>query len=405
MKNRYTKLFFIGLSSSLAFAPLYLFFIFFYSFHHLLSEIEENGYKSVFLKGWMFGFGYFIGNCYWYCNSLLIEPLKFGWLVPFALSIIPAYLAIYTGLTTLAVQICKKYVKNRFVVVVAFATFWTFFEYLRGIMLTGFPWNIICYSLSFSPLLIQTVSIYGCYVFGFILVILYSAPYVLVDKKYNRYAFLYAFLVLFIIIYGFYNLNRPDNEQPGGFTVRLVQPNLSQREKISTDSDTILTKMIELSMKNSENIKYIIWAESALPHYILYNEENEILDVIGKEFGDKILITGAIRVDRNKGKIFNSIIVIKNGKIIDYYDKYHLVPFGEFIPFANIFPIIGTITGMMSLSRAENRQKIIKINDTFPLFSPNICYESIFSDSVNKNADLIINLTNDAWFGNTSGPY
>jgi apolipoprotein N-acyltransferase len=401
MKNRCLKLFLLGLISSLAFAPLYLFFVFFYSFFYLLKQIdEENNYKLVFFEGWVFGFGYFIGNCYWYCNSLLIEPLKYGWLVPFAITIIPSYLAIYIALTLLLTKICKKYVRNKFFVTTLFAFFWTIFEYLRGIILTGFPWNIIAYSLGFSPLLIQTVSICGSYIFGFILVMIYSCLYVFVDKEYKLYSFIYIFVFLFIISFGLIRLKEPTFDYKK-YKIRIVQPNIKQEDKIIAN-DKIIDKLIKLGLENSENIDYIILPESALPEYIFYNEYNEILDIFKEKFKGKIIITGAIRIDRNIEKVFNSVIIIKNGRILDYYDKYHLVPFGEFIPFAKMFR---TISGLADLSRADNKNKIIKVDNIFPIFSPNICYESIFSDSVNKKADLIINFTNDAWFGNTSGPY
>jgi apolipoprotein N-acyltransferase len=401
VRNNYVKLFFLGLVSSLAFAPLYLFFIFFYSFFYLLKQTdEENNYKVIFFSGWFFGFGYFIGNCYWYCSSLLIEPLKHGWLVPFAITIIPGYLAIYIALTLLLTKICKKYTNNKFFVTVLFAFFWTILEYLRGIILTGFPWNIIAYSLGFSPLLIQTVSIYGCYVFGFILVIIYSCFYVIIDNKYKLYSLIYVCIGLFFTLFGFFRLTEPTFDYKK-YKIRIVQPNIRQEDKLLGD-DKITDKLIALALENSDNVDYIILPESALTEYIFYNEYNEIIDILKEKFKDKTIITGAIRIDRNIEKVFNSVLVIKNGKILDYYDKYFLVPFGEFIPFAKMFR---SINGTVGLSRAENRNKKIKIDDTFPIFSPNICYESIFSNSVNRDANLIINFTNDAWFGNTSGPY
>lgn len=407
LKNKYTQLFLCGLISSFAFAPLYLCFIFFFTFYFLLKNTENtNSLKSSFYIGWSFGFGYFMGNCYWYCNSLLIEPLKFAWLLPFAITIIPAYLAIYTGLTILflqiALQIIKKNTTNKFITTLLFAFFWTIFEYFRSIILTGFPWNLICYSLGFSDILIQTVSIYGCNIFNFILLIIYSCVYVLKDKKYKYYYLIYIFIILFIIIYGFIRLNTKINYRYI-YNIRLIQPNINQTEKLQDNDEYILNTLIEASLKNNKNNTYIIWPEAALPYHIFYNKKNKILNTLKEKLGDKVLITGGIRIDENK--IYNSVFVIKNGNILNYYDKYHIVPFGEFIPFKKFLPFLENITGTTNISKAQTRRKMIKIDNTFPIFSPNICYESIFTDSINKNSELIINFTNDSWFGNSSGPY
>ncbi len=408
-KNNYTKLFFLGLISSLAFAPTYLFFVFFYTFYYLLENLEEN-HKINFIKGWSFGFGYFIGNCYWYCSSLLVEPLKFGWLIPFAISIIPAYLAIYIGFTTYFTSYIKKYTNNNFLITLGFAFLWTIFEYLRGILLTGFPWNLIGYSLGFSQVLTQTVSIFGTYIFGFILVIFYSCFYVLKGKKFKTYSIFYIFLFSFITIYGFYRIYNSKNTTKI-CNIRLVQPNIPQNIKLENNIKEILSNLLNLSLENSDNIKYIIWPESALPVYLFFEDNDykkynkKILLFLSEKLGNKTLITGGIRIDLKNEKIFNSIFVIKEGRIIDFYDKHHLVPFGEYIPFSNIFTFLNTITGIANISTSDNWKKIIKIDNEFPIFSPTICYESIFTNLINKKANLIINLTNDTWFGSTSGPY
>ncbi len=408
-KNNYVKLFFLGLISSFAFAPTYLFFIFFYTFYYLLENLEKN-HKINFIKGWNFGFGYFIGNCYWYCNSLLVEPLKFAWLIPFAISIIPAYLAIYIGFTTYFTSYIKQYTKNKFIITLNFAFLWTIFEYFRGILLTGFPWNIIGYSLGFTQILTQTVSIFGTHIFDFILVIFYSCFYVLKDKKYKKYSIFYIFLFFLLFVYGLVRLNNNKNTTKI-CNIRLIQPNIPQDIKLENNKEEILSNLLKLSLENSENIKYIIWPESALPVYLFFENNDykkynkNILSFLKENLKEKTLITGGIRVDIENEKFFNSVFIIKDGKIIDFYDKHHLVPFGEYIPFSNIFNFLNTITGITNISTSNNWRKIMKIDDEFPTFSPTICYESIFTNLVNKKANLIVNLTNDAWFGSTSGPY
>ena len=405
--KKYLKLFIFGAMSSLAFAPFYLFVIFFFSLYYLLNELKSfHSLKQSFYTGWWFGFGYFVGNCYWYCHSLLLEPLKHAWLIPFAISIIPAYLACYIGFTTFFTYVVSnKYViKNKFFITIIFSFSWVFFEYLRGIVFTGFPWNLVCYCLGFSPLLIQTVSLWGCYIFSLFLFTIFTCFWVLRDKRYKMYSLYYIALILFIILFGFIRLKNAEVNF-STYKVRIVQPNTPLKEEYIFSPKERLNNLINKSLENIGNIKYIIWPESALPDYILTYQNNGMPDYIGEKLGDKILITGGLRVDEQKNKIYNSVFVIDNGKVLDYYDKYNLVPFGEFIPLRKIFPLINTIASGMDLSKTKTRRKTIKIDDNFPIFSPNICYESIFSSSINKNADLIINFTNDFWFGNTSGPY
>ena len=386
----YKKIFFLGLVSSLAFAPFFLFPILFFTFNYLLKKIEEsNSLKESFFVSWLFGFGYFIGNCYWYCHSLLMWPYYF--LIPFAITIIPAFLAIYTGLTGL---FTKKYFNNNtFYTILIFSFFWVLFEFLRGILFTGFPWNIICYSLGFSSFLIQTVYLYGCYVFSFLLMTIFTILYV----KQNKYTIsYYIVLIFFIIIYGFIGLNRKDKNIDN---FKIITTNIEINDKRNNKE---LIDYLIAKTGDTENVDYIVWPEAVLPS-IISMDDYGLFSYINKKLNNKTLITGAVRVDDN-GNLFNSLLVIKDGRIINYYDKYKLVPFGEYIPFNNIFTFINSITNTINMSKGQEKRKIIKLNDNLNISSL-ICYESIFPNLVNNKANLIINITNDVWFGKTSGPY
>lgn len=404
--KNYLYLFLYGLISSLAFAPIYLFFVFFFSFNYLLDNLLKVHKNESFLVGWVFGFGYFIGNCYWYCNSLLIEPLRYGWLIPFAITIIPAYLAIYIGFTTILTFYSKEFTKNRFFLSILFSIFWISFEYIRGIALTGFPWNLIGYSLAFSPIAIQTVSIFGSYIFGFFVLFIYTSYWVLNDNKYNKCSILYLLVLLFAIVYGTGRL-KIATDKFSEYTIRLVQPNIKQKIKNKNeDLNSRFNELIKMSSENIEKIKYIIWPESALPYYIFSDQYNDIAKLLGRKLSNTVtVLIGAIRIDLKDEKIFNSMFIFENGKIIDYYDKRKLVPFGEFIPFRKIIPFLNSIAIGDDISKSKSNKKIIKIDNNFLEFSPIICYESIFNKIIDKKAKLIINITNDAWFGNTSGPY
>lgn len=408
LKN-YLYLFFVGLISSLVFAPSYLFFIFFFSFNYLLeATITSSSYKKSFLIGWVFGFGYFIGNCYWYCSSLLIEAKLYAWLIPFAITIIPGYLALYIGMVAICTKSITNYIRDRFIISVLFSVFWTIFEYFRGIVFTGFPWNIIGYSLGFSPLVIQTVSIFGSYIFGFFVVLIYSSYWVLKDSFYNLYVAIYLSIVVADVLFGYVRLSSIDNNKLSQFKIRLIQPNIQQEVKSSRNRQKeILEKLLDLSLENSDEISYIVWPETAIPYGIFINDSELGVKEFNIDFPEnKILASGAIRIDKNNKKIYNSIIFVKNNKIINYYDKNHLVPFGEYLPFRKILPnFINSIAGNTDISESNIKQKMIYIDENLNGVAPIICYESIFANMIDKKANLIINVTNDAWFGKSSGPY
>jgi apolipoprotein N-acyltransferase len=380
----------------------------FWSLGSLLESLENlDSPGQALWRGWLFGLGYFMGNCYWFYSPLLVEPLKYAWLIPFALTLVPSFLASYTALATLATWLFGRFSNNRFFLALAFALFWSVSEYARGILATGFPWNLIGYSLAFSPLLLQTVSIFGSHVFGFLLLLLYTSPYPLGRQEYRRCSLFYCLLVLFILGFGFFRLKNAETHS-SSFLVRLVQPNLPQGEKITARGlEKSLEEMLAMSLEGAAGVDYLVWPESALPYPIFSGERNQILETIGHRIGSRItLITGALRIEGTSREIYNSLIVLRDSRIVDYYDKYHLAPFGEFIPFSNVFRFLTALTGIGNFSRAKVKNKIIRIDDTFPPFSPSICYESIFTDSVNGKggARLIVNITNDAWLGRTSGP-
>ena len=153
---------------------------------------------------------------------------------------------------------------------------------------------------------------------------------------------------------------------------------------------------------NIDDVNYIVWPEAVLPS-IINMEDYGLFSYISNKLNNKTLIIGAVRINENK-EIFNSLLVIKDGQVIDYYDKYKLVPFGEYIPFNNIFTFINSITNTVNMSKGKEKRKLIKVSNNLKA-SALICYESIFPNLVNNKADIIINITNDVWFGKTSGPY
>ena len=400
------KLFLFGLLSSLAFAPTYLIFVLFFTFPFLLENVVKSvDKKDVIKKAFAFGFGYFVGGLYWICSSLLIEPLVYGWLIPFALILIPGFLSLYIILTCLCTFYVSKKIKDKFIISLIFAICWVFFEYLRGKLIIAFPWNIIATTTTFSSYFMFPVRYFGTEIYGIILVLLYCFKFYFTENKKISYLFLCCFLTF--ILYSVFVINTTKISYLP-YNIRLVQPSIPQNLK--WDANLLkknFDELINLSKsEDTKNIDYFIWAESSIPYAINMKniDNNEIFNYINDNllYNEKRLISGFIRV--NGDKYYNSFGVIDGNQLLNYYDKYFLVPFGEYIPLKKYIPFVKKITeGTVDFSKGRKRDTIF--DGKLPLFSPNICYESIFKDSVNMRAKLIVSITNDSWFGNTSGPY
>lgn len=407
--KKYLNVFIFGLLSGLAFPPLYLIIFLPISFYYLLEKINNSSsYKNAFLNGLVFGFGYFLLQFYWICFSMMVDLKSFFWLIPITISMVPLICSLFiSGSTLLLYYFIKKFnIKNKIIITLIFSILFIFFEYLRSFI---FPWNLFVYIVGFSNILMQLVSILNIYIYGIILIFLLSFSYVFFNyqnkkitfnKEYKKYIILYLAILFFIITFGIFRLN---NAQVKNFdiNIKLIQANIKQNLKWDKNEKANNLKK-HIDMSNSEDANIIIWSESSIP-YIL--NKDSYIDFLT----DKILITGAIRAeikDEKINKLWNSIFVFNNGKVSDYYDKQILVPFGEYIPFSKYLPFIKKITNGAIDFSSGNSNKNIVINNI--KFNPIICYEIVFPNYVknkNKNADIILNLTNDGWFGISSGPY
>lgn len=407
--KKYIKTFLFGLLAGLSFPPLYFVVFLPLSFCYLLTKIENaTSNKNAFSSGLIFGFGYFLVQLYWISFSLLVDIKTYFWLIPFAISIIPLMCGAFIGLTTVMLYfLIKKFnIKNRCIITILFAILYVFFEYLRGLI---FPWNLFSYIVGFSNILMQPVSIINIYFYDVILVFLLCFGYVffsykdkniIVNKKYKNYVYIYFIIILMIVLFGFVRLQNANNKN-FNINVKLVQANIKQNLK--WDKNEIknnLQKYINLSEDDYSDI--IIWSESSIPYIV---NKNTKIDFIN----NKVLITGAIRgefKDNKLNKIWNSIFIFNDGKVENYYDKHILVPFGEYIPFSKYLPFVKKITNGNIDFSSGNMYNNIKIKDIN--FNPIICYEIAFPNYVakkSKKADIILNLTNDGWFGISSGPY
>lgn len=412
--------FLAGSVGALAFAPFHFFFAIIFSltfFFFLLAEAKQK--KAAFWRGFYFGFGHFLCGIYWIAISLLVDAKQFAWLIPFALTLIPAALALYLALFALSYYFfCEKFfLQKTYQKILLFSLLWIFFEALRATFFSGFPWNLLGYVWMFNQEFLQTASIFGVYGLSFLAVFVALSPTLFFEKfRRKKPAFgdkiFAAFLLLLLIsafVFGFKNIADGKNEARLKARARLIQANVKQELKWDpkTRYENFLKHIALTNSKNLDDIDLVIWSETSVPYVV--DENPELLSKLALAVPPQgFLITGALRMESENfsQKFWNSVFILDKNGVVKSYDKQHLVPFGEYVPLQKFLPFIDKITGGGEGFASGDGAKTLDLGRF--LVGPLICYEAIFSSEVldEKAApDFFVNLTNDAWFGKSSGPY
>jgi apolipoprotein N-acyltransferase len=412
--------FLAGAVSTLALAPVNLWPAPFLTFPILIWLVDGSaagragGALAAAGAGWWFGFGYFVVGLYWIGNALLVDVKTFGWLLPFAVVALPAGLALFTAFGTALARLMWRRGGSR---VLALAVGLTVAEWLRGHMLTGFPWNAFGYALA-SPLpLAQGAALVGIWGLTFLAVAVYASPAVLADDRADTRRpwvapALSAALLAGLAIYGAIRLRATPTSYVDGVRLRIMQPNLQQDEKFNySQKQQVMSRYLALSDRASgpgstgiQNVTHLIWPESAFPFFLTRDAE-ALAQIAALLPAGAVLITGAVRApegvpDAAITRAYNSIYIIDHdGSILSVYDKVHLVPFGEYLPFQQITKLRGGFI-------PGDRRHILNVPRA-PNVLPLICYEIIFPQAVarGERPGWMVNLTNDAWFGASPGPY
>ena len=358
----------------------------------------------------MFGFGYFISNLYWITNSLTFEDI-FKPLIPFALVLIPLFLGLFYGLSTLTFSFLNP--KKNFLSILTLVTSLSIFEFIRSFLFGGFPWNLISFSFVSYLEFIQLLSIIGTYAFNSIIILLFLLPTILFFnyKKNFKISIFIFFLLISLTNYLFGSLNLKNYElnkkKDLGFTIKIIAPNIDINRYFQNENPReFISELIKISEPNPNNKTLFILPEGILSS-IYFEDLKKLKSLFSNNFSDKHKIVLGMNIYENQ-KIYNSLLVLDNEvNILGKYYKNKLVPFGEFLPFEKILGNLGfkKITqGYQSFSAGILRDPI-KLNDYN--FMPLICYEVIYSGKINtskKNYDFILNISEDGWFGNTIGP-
>ena len=442
-----------GAGAVLALPPLNVWPAPFVSFSILLWLVDGaaagrlGGVWSAAAVGWWFGFGYFLAGLYWIGHAFLVDARTFGWFLPLAVTALPAGMAVYPALGVALARLIWTRGATR---VLALAAALTLSEWLRGHLLGGFPWNAFGYAL-ISPLwLAQGTALVGIWGMTFVAIAVFASPAVLADDRSDTArpwlpVTMSLALVMALAVFGTARLSAHPTTFVEGVRLRIMQPNLRQDEKFNiSHKQQVMSRYLDLSASSTgprpaglNDVTHLIWPESAFP-FFLTRQPDALAQIAALLRPNTVLITGGIRPPEAMSnqpvmRAYNSIYVIgPDGSILSFYDKVHLVPFGEYLPFQEALERLG----MMQLTRtrggfiAGDRRRNQRL-PAAPDFLPLVCYEVIFPGAAvpvserpgwlydhvgrylawpfvagsGERPGWMLNLTNDGWFGQSAGPY
>lgn len=378
--------------------------------------------RSAALAGWCFGFGYFVAGLWWLGAAFLVEPDQFALLMPLGVLGLPAVLAVFHAFGFVVARLLWSPGPWR---ILALAAGLGLSELLRGHLFTGFPWNAYGMALGDHLVLAQAASLIGLEGLTPLAVALAAAPATLADGA-GRVRWVPSAAALLVLgtlaAFGSLRLAQGPAGDVPGVRLRVVQPDVPQDEKFRPENGAaILRRYLEMSDRATSperagiaDVTHVIWPESAFP-FVLAREPAALAQIAEFLPDGTTLITGAVRMNEplpgEAGRrFFNAIQVVgHDGVVLDSADKVHLVPFGEYLPFSAALTALGLrqFVNAPGGFEAGARRKLLTVPGLPPV-GPLICYEAIFPGEVvpsDGRPGLLLNVTNDAWFGLTPGPW
>lgn len=435
-------LFLAGAISVLALAPFHAWPVLFVTLPILFWALEEAAarsttsacLKSGFWRGWAFGFGFHVAGLFWIGSAFLVQPERFALIMPFAVAGLAAGLALFHGLAAAVAAVLFKQTPSALHRLAALALALMATEWLRGHILTGFPWNTLGQALTMPLPLMQIVGILGIYGLTAFTIVVLGTPLVVAASPAKRKAVTIALTTVLPLAlafaYGWARLEATPTRYEADVRLRLVQPSISQRDKFDdTKRRWIFERHLELTARPASAAKetpwkpgaptLVVWPEAAIPFFV--RREPAAAAAIATALPDgAALIAGTFRLDVDPEipddqiksyRIYNIAVAYgDDGRLLALYDKLHLVPFGEYLPAPELLNALGlenltrTRGGMAS---GHGPRPMIDLPGLPPL-EILICYEAIFPEEVATGATrpgVLVNVTNDAWFGLTTGPY
>ncbi|MCI4679440.1 apolipoprotein N-acyltransferase [Rhodoblastus acidophilus] len=366
--------------------------------------------------GWWLGFGYFVVGLWWLGAAFLADGDRFAWALPLGVVGLPVFLAFFTALGFVFARLLWSPSPLR---IFALAAGLSASEWLRGSVLTGFPWNDFGMVLGGNLYLAQTASIWGLYGLTVLSVLIFASPALFFQKGRKNVPVGGILFLALLGLFGAVRLSAPERFVKGA-RLRLIQPDVAIADFRSDRRNQLLEHYLSLSDRATSpdrngvgDVTHLFWPESSFP--FILSQDGGALSLIGSRLQNAILLTGAARAEGEgpRAKYFNSIQVISGGEVKESYDKIHLVPFGEYIPFGDIVSRLG-LTQFVDIPGgfSHGRSSRLLTAPGLPPILPLVCYESIFpneiADRISSQAvrpGVMLNVTNDGWFGKTSGPY
>lgn len=402
---------FVGLLVTLALPPFNFWPAFVPAFCTAFWLWQQRQVKQGLYNLFFFQLAYNVSSLYWIAFALGVDIKQFFWLIPLAVLVLPMIMALYTCVLAIIVNNGKSSLPSQWLL---FACLWSLGELARGhYLFAGFPWNLVGYGWTALPAMVQNTSLWGIYGLSFVTVLIATLPILMVDARHRKVVVGTFIGVLVLYAGGEWRLHYAHNTYHDDIYLRLVQPCIAQ--SLTNDRRNIdknFADYLDLSWRPSaQPLTHILWPEAAVAGFVEYNPyvRSKIATVAPK---NGYVLLGSSRAQVNDGKIttlWNGMVVFDaQSTVVAAYNKVHLVPFGEYIPLRSVLPaFIKKVTlGNLDYSSGVGLQTL-NVAQT-PPFSPLICYEAIFSGQVvalqQPRPQWLLNITNDAWYGDTSGP-
>jgi len=368
-----------------------------------------------FLVGWAFGLGYFSAGLYWVAYAFLVDAALFGWMIPFALAGLGLGMGLFPAAAAWAAGFLRPPPLLRWV---GFAAAWVVLEWLRGWLLTGFPWNALGSVWAPFPAFAQAAAAIGMFGLSWLVALAATAPAAGwlgafgTGRGLSRGIAVAGLIVAAQGLGGWARLPAAAAPTQPEVALRLVQPNIPQALKWRAEErrENLMRQVMLSRLPGWENRTHVIWAETASTFPVDLPEDAFVRHLVAQAAPERgWLILGAPRRTPagEPFRLWNSVAAIDaRGGIGDVYDKAHLVPFGEYVPGSGVLPVAKLAAGRIDYSPGAG-PRTVRLAGT-PPYSPLVCYEIIFPGAVADAADRpawIVNLTNDAWFGLSAGPH
>ena len=377
--------------------------------------------RTVVGLGWLFGAGHMLSGLYWVGNALAIAGAP-----PALAMLLPLSMAFYPALGAVLYWVASRWLISRgwmhygdALALALFAICWLVGEWLRGHLFTGFPWNLVGYSWAFSDIMSQPAALFGAYGLSFVTVLVAATPLTLVGCKLKFFRSWVpvasgTLVLIAMFAFGFNRLSMAGDTDYHDLRIRIVQSNIDQKDKWRPDlrADNFIRHLILSEKQGAEKVDLLIWPETAVPYYL--DEDPGRTVMMGRIIKPEgMILTGVPRreilPDRTR-KYYNSLLAIEaNGAVTHTFDKFHLVPFGEYVPFHDLLKQLGfekVVEGAGDFTPGPG-PRVLDLPG-MPSVGPLICYEVIFPGNVvpaGERPGFLLNVTNDAWYGKTTGPY